>query len=174
MSTATQTPDARELGMARLQALREMENSEADRRPMNQPAFGYPFTWGDCWKLCMEYRVDDFAAEVGFFADILGFPVNAFSSDSFMFTSPDGAFFFSVVASSDDVPATPAGTIRLQFMIDGIIDTAHELEHRGISFENFPEPYEPNSPLHTGTFRTPGGVAIDLWGMVEQKKVRLW
>jgi hypothetical protein len=174
MYTEAQIPDARELGEARLQALRDMENSDTGRRPLNQPAFGYPFKWGDCWKQCMEYRVDDFAAEVGFFADILGFPVYACSSDNFMFTSPDGAFFFAVVASSDDVAATSAGTIRMQFMIDGIIDTAHELEQRGITFEKFPEPWEPDSPLYTGTFRTPGGVGVDLWGMVEQKKERMW
>jgi hypothetical protein len=124
--------------------------------------------------MCVEYCVDDFAAEVGFFADILGLPVNAYSADSFMFTSPDGAFFLSVTASSDDATATPAETIHLQLMIADILETAHELEHRGIVFEKFPEPYEPNSPLHTGTFRTPGGVAVDLWGMVERKKERMW
>ena len=174
MSTATHTPDIRELGEARLQALRDMEHSEAERRPLNQPLFGYPFKWGDCWKQCIEYHVDDFAAEVGFFADILGFPVNACSSDYFMFTSPDGAFFFSIVASSEAVAATPPESLRMQFMIVDIIDTAHELEQRGITFEKFPQPHEPSSPLHTGTFRTPGGVAVDLWGMVEQKKARMW
>jgi hypothetical protein len=174
MHTEEQTLDVQELGEARLRALRDMERSETGRQSVNEPAFGYPFRWGDCWRQCMEYRVNDFAAEVGFFADLLGFPVNACSSDYFMFTSPDGAFFFAIAAASDDVTATPAGAIRIQFMIDGIIDTAHELEQRGINFEKFPEPCELNSPLHTGTFRTPNGVAVDLWGMVEQKKERMW
>jgi hypothetical protein len=174
MYTEAYTPDVRELGETRLKALRDMENSDTERRPLPQSAFGYPFTWGDCWKMCMEYRVNDFAAEVGLFADILGFTVNACSSDNFMFTSPDGAFFVAIEASPDDVAATPAGTIRMQFMIVDILDTAHELEHRGIIFEKFPEPNEPNSPLYTGTFRTPNGVAVDLWGMVEPKKGRMW
>lgn len=29
-----------------------------------------------------------------------------------------------------------------------------------------------DSPMYGGTFRTPHGIPVDLWGMVEQKKER--
>jgi hypothetical protein len=173
MNIETQTPNPRELGEARLQATRSSGNREEWNRLWKEPAFKYPFTWGECWQQCMEYRVDDFASEVGFFADILGLPTNAASPDYFMFTSPDHAFFFAITPAEEEI-STPPDTLRMQFMIGDIVGTAQELEQRGVEFEQFPAPYEEGSSMYTGTFRTPHGIRIDLWGMVEAKKERMW
>ena len=126
--------------------------------------FPFPFSWGKSWKQCVEYKVADYAAEVGFFIDILGFPVNAFDPDYAMFTSPNGEFFFSVVPIRNEEDATPPDSIRLQFMVEDILDTSEELERRGVVFEHWPSPVTADSPLLIGSFRTPHGIGIDLWG----------
>jgi hypothetical protein len=139
------------------------------RGPAHAPSgaeLDYPFRWGVGWKQCVEYRVDDFSSEIAFFIDTLGFPTNAFGPDYAMFTSPDQAFYFSVVPAPPGESSTPPASIRLQFMIENIVGVVSDLERRGIVFEERPGPWEPGSPLYTGYFRTPHGICIDLWGMV--------
>lgn len=156
------------LGEARLKIAAEAKTPEDWKRLWNKPAHDYSFKWGDCWKQCIEYYVDDFVSEVGFFIDILGFPTNAFDKNYAMFTSPDRAFFFSIACSTTENKTTPPDSIRIQFMVEDILKTAKELEARGIVFEQQPEPFEDEaSPMFTGYFRSPNGVRIDLWGMVD-------
>ena len=133
----------------------------------------YPFAWGDGWKFCIEYKVDDFAAEVGFFIDFLGFPASVFSPNYAQFTSPNGEFFFSVSAVQEGEQSTPPDTLRIQFNIADIVDTVEELESRGIVFEQHPQPIREGSEIVVGYFRTPHGVCIDLWGVREPELVRL-
>jgi len=121
-------------------------------------------SWTNGWKQCVEYKVADFPAEVGFFIDILGFPVNAFDPDYAMFTSPNGEFYFSVVPVLELGEVTPPDAIRMQFMVDHILETAVELEKRGVKFEQWPTLSSQESPLLIGSFRTPNGIGIDLWG----------
>jgi len=118
------------------------------------------FTWGECWKQCTEYHVADFNAEVEFFRDLLGFPLNGVGEGFAMFTSPDQAFFLSIARADESSTG-----IRLQFMIENIVDVARELEHRGVRFDEEPHPWREGSPLFTGIFSTPNGIPIDLWGM---------
>jgi catechol 2,3-dioxygenase-like lactoylglutathione lyase family enzyme len=113
--------------------------------------------WDRLWK--------NFPAEVGFFIDILGFPVNAFDPDYAMFTSPSGEFFFSVVPVLESEKVTPPDAFRLQFMVDHIMETAAELERRGVKFEQWPTRSSEKSPLLIGSFHTPNGIGIDLWGI---------
>jgi len=120
----------------------------------------------------VEYRVDDFAAEIGFLIDILGLPVNAFDPDYAMFTSPEGEFFFAVVPAGEGT-STPPDAIRLQFMLADIFATADELESRGIAFEQPPQPVAPGAALNIATFRTPHGICIDLWGTVKSLRPSL-
>ena len=101
---------------------------------------------------------------MGFFIDILGFPVNAFDPDYAMFTSPSGDFFFSVVPTREGETPTPEGAIRLQFMVQNIVNTAVELERRGVKFDQMPARVADNSAFLIGTFHTPHGIGIDLWG----------
>lgn len=124
----------------------------------------FPFNWGESWKHCVEYKVDDFAAEVGFFVDILGFPVNAFDPAYAMFTSPGGDFYIGVVPTQEKADSTPRDSIRLQFMVKDILQTTKELERRGVLFEQQPRPCQPRSSLYIGYFRTPHGIPVDLWG----------
>ena len=158
-------PRFRAYGKARIDIAQRAATRDDWDRLWKKSTFPFPFSWGQSWKQCIEYRVADFAAEVGFFIDILGFPVNAFDPDYAMFTSPNGEFFFSVVPAQGDEESTPPDAIRLQFMVAKITETAVELERRGVVFEHWPAPAGEDSPLQIGSFRTPHGIGIDLWGI---------
>jgi catechol 2,3-dioxygenase-like lactoylglutathione lyase family enzyme len=158
-------PRFRAYGKARIDIAQRAATRDDWDRLWKKSTFPFPFSWGQSWKQCIEYRVADFAAEVGFFIDILGFPVNAFDPDYAMFTSPNGEFFFSVVPAHGDEESTPPDAIRLQFMVAKITETAVELERRGVVFEHWPAPAGEDSPLQIGSFRTPHGIGIDLWGI---------
>ncbi len=157
-------PRYRAYGKARIDIAKRAETREDWDQLWKKPTHPFPFSWGSSWKQCIEYKVADFPAEVGFFIDILGFPVNAFDPDYAMFTSPSGDFFFSVVPTRAGETATPKGAIRLQFMVQNIVDTAVELERRGVKFDQMPARVADNSAFLIGTFHTPHGIGIDLWG----------
>jgi catechol 2,3-dioxygenase-like lactoylglutathione lyase family enzyme len=164
-------PRVRALGKARLDVARRAQSPADWQSLWKPPAHPFPFTWGERWKQCVEYRVDDFAAEIGFFIDILGLPINALDPDYAMFTSPDGDFFFAVVPAEAGA-TTPPDAIRLQFLVADLYTTAEELESRGIAFEHPPQPVQPGAALHVATFLTPHGICIDLWGIVEKANRR--
>jgi hypothetical protein len=163
-------PRVRAFGKARIDIAQRAHSREDWDKLWKRPIHPFPFAWGDCWKQCVEYKVDDFAAEVGFFIDILGLPVNAFDPGYAMFTSPHGDFFFAVVPAPEDGESTPPDALRLQFMVTDILATTTELESRGIEFEQPPQPCQPGSSLYIGYFRTPHGICVDLWGMVKTVK----
>jgi catechol 2,3-dioxygenase-like lactoylglutathione lyase family enzyme len=166
-------PRVRALGKARLDIARRAQSAADWQKLWKPPAHSFPFTWGERWKQCVEYRVDDFAAEVGFYIDVLGLPVIALSPDYAMFTSPEGDFFFAVVAAPQgdtETTSTPPDAIRLQFMVADLFATVEELEGRGIAFEQQPQPIHPASSLHIATFLTPHGICIDLWGVIPSRR----
>jgi catechol 2,3-dioxygenase-like lactoylglutathione lyase family enzyme len=160
-------PRVRAYGKARIDIAERAKNPADWEKLWKPPSATFPFVWGETWKQCVEYRVDDFAAEVGFFIDVLGLPVNAFDPGYAMFTSPHGDFFFSVVPTPHAEQSTPPEAIRLQFMVKDIMATALELEQRGIFFEQPPQPLRPDSSLSIGIFRTPHGICVELWGMLK-------
>lgn len=160
-------PRVRAYGKARIDIAQRAKNPTDWEKLWKTPSNHFPFIWGESWKHCVEYKVDDFAAEVGFFIDVLGLPVNAFDPGYAMFTSPQGDFFLSIVPSPQGEPSTPPDAIRLQFMLIDIFATTRELENRGIAFEQLPEPVQPGSSLYISYFRTPHGICVDLWGMVK-------
>jgi catechol 2,3-dioxygenase-like lactoylglutathione lyase family enzyme len=159
-------PRIRAYGKARIDIARRATSRADWDRMWKQSTFPFPFSWGESWKQCMEYRVVDFPAEVGFYIDILGLPVNAFDPDYAMFTSPNGEFYFSVVPAPKGDSGTPPEAIRIQFLVDNILEVAEELERRGIAFEHWPSPCAEGSSLYIGSFRTPHGICIELWGSV--------
>jgi catechol 2,3-dioxygenase-like lactoylglutathione lyase family enzyme len=106
-------------------------------------------------------------AEVGFYTDILGLSVNALDPGYAMFTSPGGDFFIAIVPTLEGTRSTPPDAIRIQFMVADVFATAKELERRGISLEQWPQPCALGSSLYIGFFRTPHGICVDLWGQVE-------
>ena len=159
-------PRFRAYGKARLDIAQRAKTRQDWEELWKSSTNPYPFTWGDSWKHCVEYKVDDFAAEVGFFVDILGLPVNAFDLSYAMFTSPSGDFYIGIVPTPEKVNSTPKDAIRLQFMVADILATTKELERRGVIFEQQPEPCQLGSSLHIGYFRTPHGIPVELWGQI--------
>ena len=157
-------PRFRAYGKARIDIAQRAATRDDWDRLWKKSTYPFPFSWSDSWKQCVEYKVADFPAEVGFFIDILGFPVNAFDPDYAMFTSPNGEFYFSVVPVLESEEVTPPDAIRLQFMVEYIMETAVELERRGVNFDQWPTQSSEKSPLLIGSFRTPNGIGIDLWG----------
>jgi catechol 2,3-dioxygenase-like lactoylglutathione lyase family enzyme len=164
-------PRFRAYGKARLDIARRAATRQDWAELWKPPMHGFPFKWGRYWKQCIEYRVDDYPAEIGFYIDVLGFPVNAFDPNYAQFTSPDGEFYIAVVPAQAYLPATPADAVRLQFMVDDLKTTAAELEKRGVNFEQQPEPIQPGSQLYLASFLTPHGITIELWSeIVEVRK----
>jgi hypothetical protein len=169
MSTIAGSKSAKEYGEERLIVAREAKSREDWDRLWKESAHPFAFTWGECWNQTAEYVVDDFAAEIGFYIDILGLECNALSEEYAMVNGPKKEFFLSVVPSSPDRPATPKDSIKVEFMIDNIVETSQELERRGIRFEARPAPDGEGSTLYTGLFRSPNGTRIGLWGIVKKK-----
>ena len=162
-------PRFRAYGKARIDITRRAQSEAEFQQLWRQPVNSFPFEFSNEWKFCVEYKVDDFAAEVGFYIDILGFPVIAFSPSYAQFTDPQGDFRISVASLRDGEKSTPADTLRLQFMVKDILQLAEMLEKRGIIFERKPEPIQEGSSQAVGYFRTPHGICMDLWGEIAQK-----
>ncbi|GAB4536737.1 MAG: hypothetical protein Fur0018_27430 [Anaerolineales bacterium] len=159
-------PRFRAYGKARLDIARRAHTREDWAHLWKPTMHPFAFDWGTRWKHCIEYRVEDFPAEIGFFIDVLGFPVKAFNDQYAMFTSPDEAFHLAVLPADDQNPATPPDALRLQFMILNLADTVAELAQRGITFEAPPQPLHPGSHMHTAVFRTPHGLPVELWSEI--------
>jgi catechol 2,3-dioxygenase-like lactoylglutathione lyase family enzyme len=162
-------PRFRAYGKARIDIAKRVRDQGDWYKLWKEPTNPFPFSWGDNWRQCVEYKVDDFAAEVGFFIDILGLPVNAFDPDYAMFTSPRRDFFLSIIPTFEDEYSTPPEAMRIQFMVDDIFSTVEELERRGVEFEQQPQPCQEGSSLYIGYFRTPHGICVDLWGFVDKE-----
>jgi catechol 2,3-dioxygenase-like lactoylglutathione lyase family enzyme len=167
MGTHYVNPRYRAYGKARIDIAKRIKDPADWDLLWRPPLHKFPFQWGQRWKQCIEYQVDDFAAEVGFLVDILGLPVLAFDSGYAMFTGPEEDFTFAVVPTPEDGQSTPPDTIRLQFMVADIFDTTEELQRRGIVFEGQPEPIAEDSSVFISSFRTPHGILIELWAEVE-------
>lgn len=162
-------PRIRAYGKARIDVTVRAKDEHDWQKLWKQPRFGFPFDWGDSWKHCIEYKVDDFAAEVGFFIDYLGLPVAAFSPSYAMFTSPGQDFFFSFSSVREGEQSTPPETIRMQFRVRDIQRTVEELEERGIIFEKRPDDSEDMDTILKGCFRSPHGICIELLGIPEEE-----
>jgi catechol 2,3-dioxygenase-like lactoylglutathione lyase family enzyme len=160
-------PRVRAFGKARIDFAVRARNQTQWEKLWVHPVNTFPFFWGESWKQCIEYKVDDFPAEVGFFIDVLGLPINALDPGYAMFTSPKADFFFAVVPTPPTEASTPPDAFRLQFMVKDIVSTTDELQRRGINFEQIPQQLHPGSSLSTASFRTPHGICVELWGKVE-------
>jgi len=160
-------PRIRAYGKARIDVTLRANNEQEWQSMWKAPAHAYPFTAGEGWKFCIEYRVNDFAAEIGFFIDVLGFSVYSFSPSFAQFTSPSQSFLFGVSATPEGEQSTSPDTLRLQFKVSDLIASVQELEQRGISFEQSPMPVQEGTSMHIAIFRTPHGIPVDLWGEVE-------
>ncbi len=164
MSTPdTSTNHWHALGNARLQVAAEAKTAEEWQERWPAIPHELPFEWGSCWTATITYKVADYAAEIGFFVDGLGFQTNAFDPSFCMFATPDRSYFFAIVPAGEEAP-TPPDSIRVSFMVADIERSARELAERGIEFTRGPEPYM-GSRMLSGELRTPNGVPVELWGM---------
>jgi len=159
-------PRVRAFGKARLDIARRARTRQEWDTLWKRPQYHFPFRWGSHWKQCIEYRVDDFAAEVGFFIDILGLPVNAFNEYFAMFTGPEQEFYFAVTPTFEDQESTSPDALRLQFFVEDIFEVCNELAQRGVEFEQPPQPVAEGSSYYVGYFLTPHGIPIDVCGLV--------
>jgi catechol 2,3-dioxygenase-like lactoylglutathione lyase family enzyme len=155
-------------GRARLEIAQRAQSREDWETLWKPPMQSFPFEWGPHWKQCIEYRVDDFAAEVGFLIDVLGLPVNAFNPDYAMFTSPSHEFYFAVVSAGPRMRSTPPDALRIQFMVSDLFALAETLKARGVVFDRDPSPVAEGSTQWVASFHTPHGLSMEIWGFVEK------
>jgi catechol 2,3-dioxygenase-like lactoylglutathione lyase family enzyme len=158
------SPRVRAYGRARIDIAKRVVTRQDWETLWKRPQHEFPFKWGKYWKQCIEYRVDDFAAEIGFFIDLLGFPVIAFDPSYAMFSSPAGDFTFAVVQTPEDSLSTPPDAIRIQFMVEDITGTVKELERRGVRFVQNPTPLSEGSSMYLAAFQSPHGILLEVWG----------
>jgi len=166
-------PRIRAYGKARIDLAMRLNNTSDWDEHWKPPSNPFPLTWGESWKHCVEYRVDDFAAEVGFFIDVLGFSVNALDHSYAMFTSPQQDFFFAFVPTEANEAPTSPNAFRLQFMVRDVSATYQELLRRGIAFELNPQPLCPASSIQITSFRTPNGIPVEIWGIAMENSIPL-
>jgi len=155
-------PRVRAYGKARIEVTRRAHDEREWQSLWHEPRYPFPFTWGNGWKQCMQYTVEDYAAEIGFFIDVLGFPVSAFSPNYAQFTSPDQAFFFGVAATHEGAQITPPDSLSIQFMLNNLESTIQQLEQRWVVFERKPQAGVISPAI--AVLRSPHGVSIELWG----------
>jgi len=156
----------REYGRTRIAISNKAKSKEDWNELWHQPEHAYAFKLGPWWSMTVEYKVDDFEAEVGFYTDILGFRINALEKKYAMFTSPNEEFHISIVPKPDDADCTPQEAIKIEFMVQDIVKLAEELKKRGIIFDREPCPYGgKDSGFLMGYFRTPHGIRVTLWCM---------
>ncbi len=159
-------PRFRAYGKARLDIANRVQTQEdwdtLWKEPVNPFILNFP--WGSVWKQCVEYYVTDFAAEIGFWIDIIGLHVVALGPDYAQFISPGGEISFAISPASQEQSETPKNALRLQFMIDEITETVKVLEGRSVAFEQPPQALAADMDIFTATFRTPHGISVELWG----------
>ena len=123
----------------------------------------FAFEFGSCWNQTIEYKVNDFEAEVGFFIDVLGFDCNSISEDYAMLMGPKKECFFSVRKPKENESATPADAITIEFMLADIFETAKKLSDRGIELTKEVSMDVPDYPLYDAKFQTPNGLSVRVW-----------
>lgn len=160
-------PRFRAYGKARLDVTQRAKDELDWQALWREPFYPFPFTWEGAYRHCIEYKVDDFPAEVGFFIDFLGFHVIGFSPSYAQFTTPDGEFTFAVSAIQEGEDSTDPDSLRFQFMIQYMEDTITELEQRGIQVERLRRPMQDGPARLYAYMRTPHGVRVDFWGVPE-------
>ncbi|MFH0766457.1 MAG: VOC family protein [Calditrichota bacterium] len=158
----------RKHGYDRLEIARKSKSPEEWNQLWTPPKHPFSFQWTDWWKMTVEYKVDDFPAEVGFYIDILGCPINALDHAYAMFTGPNEDFHISVVPTPTGERPTAPDAFKIEFMVKNIQEYAEELENRGVTFKQKVQRYgQEGSKFKNGWFRTPHGIVIMLWGVDE-------
>jgi predicted enzyme related to lactoylglutathione lyase len=151
-------------GKARIAITLEARDEQEFLERWHKPAYEYPFEWESGHKFCIEYQVEDFAAEVGFYVDVLGITVDAISPSRAQFSSPDQQLVLAVTSGEAEQQIVPPHNLRLQMFIKNLEATVAELEKRGVLFDIPIEPSSSDPELLVATLQTPNGLFIELWG----------
>jgi len=160
--------ECRKCGYNRLDIARKAKSPEDWEKLWTPPKYPFGLIWTDWWKMNLEYKVDDYPAEVGFYIDILGCSINALDHAYAMFTSPNEDFHISILPTPTGQRPTPPDAFEIEFMIRNIQPYALDLENRGVVFGQRVQRYgREGSKFKNGWFRTPNGIVIMLWGMDE-------
>ena len=160
------SPRIRAYGKARIDITRRARDEAEWRRLWKEPSQPYAFKPGPGWAINWVYTVEDYAAEIGFLIDVLGFPVLAFSPSQAQLASPEGGFALTVLSAREDSPATPPDSVHLQLSVAALSSTVKELERRGVTFDRQPAPAGEDLAWQSAAFRTPHGIVIELVGEV--------
>lgn len=156
--------DLHELGTQRLDVLNTAASREEFIARWPEVTHEYPFTWGECWKATMTFRVPDYPAEFAFFVDVLGLRLFAHWDDHAMLTTPDQSFIITLGKSKNPDRFDPS-SLQLDMMIGNLAEASASLRSRGVDLMTEAEQEAPNSPMQTTTFTTPNGILVKLWGM---------
>jgi Glyoxalase/Bleomycin resistance protein/Dioxygenase superfamily len=156
------SPRVRAYGKARIDITRRARDEGEWRRLWKDPSQPYPFKPGQGWTFNLVYTVEDYAAEIGFLIDVLGFPVLAFSPSQAQLASPEGGFALTILSAREDRPGTPPDALCLQLNVEALAQTVRELERRGVIFDQQPAPAGEDPAWQCAAFRTPHGVVIEL------------
>jgi hypothetical protein len=96
----------RALGEERIRVSAAMRSREDWQEKWPAPKEGFPFSLAH-WRHCACYTVGDYAAEAGFWIDVVGLPSTMFGPDDALVTGPDGEFAFQVVGVGEGDEPTP-------------------------------------------------------------------
>ena len=113
------------------------------------------------WHQIIEYVVDDFLAEVGFYSNILGLVPSSLGQDYAKFSNRELLFFISFVPSSEERPATPPDSVHIQLLVKDMKRITWEFKQRGVRFIRKPE--QMSEDMSCATIITPGGMILDFW-----------
>lgn len=167
----TTTGEFSEVGDALLDlARRAAANRDPDANPWKDewkaPEFALG-AFGSCWRSAPTWRVDDFAAELGFLVGGLGFDVNAVAAEVpsegapyAMLIAPDGVSTFAFYGATADAPAIDPRSLTLEFMLADVRAAFDRCVERGV--EVVREPWMDDSMLRA-SLRSPAGIEVSLW-----------
>lgn len=162
LETVSPFENAKTWGTERVDFAAQAKSKE-DWARWKKTKYEFAFEWGNCWTHCIEYKVADFQAEVGFFIDVLGCDCNSISEDYAMFMGPKREFFFSVRKPKAGETPTPSDALTIEFMIRDLFKTLERLKQRGVAVSEEPRPMQEGSTLYSASFLTPNGMQVRLW-----------
>ncbi len=136
-------------------ALVAKANPETGQLPPDSTTASFPLELAKegSWNFQFCYSVNDYAAEVGFYATVMGLQPCLVGPNCALFLGPDGAFSLQIAEAGEGETISP-DAVSIMFRVDNIAEARAEFEERGLVFEDSPGPC---------MFMTPNGIPVMLW-----------
>lgn len=115
---------------------------------------------GVVFQQMFEYTVYHFTAEVGFYAEVLGFTPIALTEDYALFTHPDHGYCMSF-RLDESAPDQSNTGLKLLFMTSDIPAADAHLEQSHLVPDR--TTYKGSPVQDVITFSTPNGVRVEIW-----------